>query len=341
MVLLTLMDDTRNPETQRFYLFDLDKRVEYKNLGLRQGAGFSLKVLWRVYRAMKRENADVIHLHVHGVVNFCILGILLLCWQTTIVQTIHTDFKVGQSSKLYKFLFGTIGRLHKMRWAALSETNYLDMTNAYPYLLCRRIDNGRAPMLPTGLFESVKKEIEGYKTTERSKVYLHVARCVPLKNQLMLVKSFNRFRSAGNNAILLIIGADFDSELGESIKEAAGEGIYILGTRKNIADYMLNVDCFCLSSSYEGLPITILEALLSGVPIVSTPVKGALDVVKDGVTGVISKEFSEDAYVDALKQAASSLPVLRENAQKEKKNSPYTMETCAKKYVEFYNLEAK
>lgn len=336
VVLMTLNDDKVEPENTQFYRCDLDERIQYKNLGIKKGGGFSFKVLWRVYRAMKNENADVIHLHVNSIVNFCILGILLLCRKSIIVQTIHTDFKVGHSTPLYKVLFRTIGRMHKMRWVALSQSNYKDMMNCYPYLLGRRIDNGRAPMAPTAKFHQVIDEIRGFKTSSNTKIFLHVARCVKVKNQKMLVNAFNHFVEKKYDATLLIIGANFDSEEGCVIKGIAGDKIHFLGTRKNIADYMLNADCFCLSSSYEGLPITILEAMLSGVPVVSTPVKGALDVIKDGETGIISKDFTEDSYVAALEKAYMSLDILHTKSMSEKDNSPYTIKECAKKYEDFY-----
>lgn len=337
VVLLTLMDDSDDPEKNKFYLSDLNGSVQYKNLGIKRGAGFSLITLFKVYKAMRRENADVIHLHVHGVINFCILGIILLCWSTTIVQTIHTDFKIGHSSFLYRFLFSTLGRLHRMRWAALSETNYKDAMTAYPYLLCRRIDNGRAPIVPTDKYYDVKKEIEAYKDDTNSIVFLHVARCVAVKNQKMLVRAFDSFRKKGNDAILLIIGADFDTEEGLEIKKMSGDGIYFLGTRKNISDYMLNSDCFCLSSLYEGLPITIIEAMLSGIPVVSTPVKGAIDVIREGETGVISKDFTADCYLKALEDVCLNLEQLKIRSREESIISPYTISNCARQYMEFYN----
>lgn len=336
VVLLTLMDDQDNPEKAQFYRFDLNNKVKYKNLGIKKGGGFSVKVLWRVYQAMKNEKADVIHLHVHGVVNFCIIGIMLLCCKTTIVQTIHTDFKIGHSSLLYKFLFKTVGRVHKMRWVALSQSNYNDMIASYPYLFATRIDNGRAPMTPTSLFEKTKEEVSGYKMSSKTKVFLHVARCVEVKNQRLLVSAFNNFVNEGKDAILLVIGADFDSDEGVAIQKIAGNHIHFLGTKKNIADYMLNADCFCLSSTYEGLPITILEALLSGVPVVSTPVKGALDVLKNCETGIISKDFSKECYVEALNKAMEGMSELQAKTMAAKNESPYTIRECAKKYEEFY-----
>jgi len=338
VTLMTLMDDTIEPEISQFYKYDLDSKVQYKNLGIRKGNGFSLKILYRVYQAMKNEGADVIHLHVHGVVNFCILGIIMLCNKTKIVQTIHTDFNIGHSSAVYNFLFKTLGRAHKMRWAALSQSNYNDMMSSYPYIIGQRIDNGRASMRPTEFFQQTRNEIAGYKTTTSTKVFLHIARCVKVKNQHMLVAAFNCIVKEKNDVVLLIIGDGFDSEEGLKIQREAGEKIHFLGTRKNVSDYMLNVDCFCLSSLYEGLPISILEALLSGVPVISTPIKGAIDVLCEGVTGIISKDFSEKEYVNALKKGIQNLDFLRTNTLAKKDDCPYTIRKCAAKYEKFYQI---
>lgn len=336
ITLMTLMDDKVNPEKSQFYRPFLNKNVTYKNLGIKQGGGFRFSVLWHVYKSIKAENADIVHLHLMGIVNFCILAILFLCWRTTFVQTIHIDFHRGHSSIVYKFLFNVIGRLKKMRWAALSKTNYDEMISKYPFLLARRIDNGRASMVPTEKFDSVQIEIHSLKISGKTKVFLHIARCAEQKNQLLLVSTFNRFVNNGNDAILLIIGAGFDSELGHKIQSVAGNSVYFLGTRQNISDYMLSADCFCLSSLYEGLPITILEALLSGTPIVSTPVKGAVDVVKHNVTGVLSKDFTEEEYLIALQYMYDHLLELQKLSQAEKATCPYSIEICAKKYREFY-----
>ena len=336
VVLMTLMDDLENPENAQFYCPFLSEKVVYKNLGIKQGGGFSFKVLWYVYKSIKAEKADIIHLHLDTIVNFCILAILFLCWKTPIIQTIHTDFHKKHSTIVYKFLFNIIGRFKKMRWVALSQTNYDEMMATYPFLLAQRIDNGRAPMIPTEKLDSVQIEIQQLKKTDKTKVFLHVARCVEVKNQQMLVSAFNRFVNNGNDAMLLIIGANFDSELGHRVQGIAGDSIFFLGTRQNISDYMLSADCFCLSSLYEGLPITILEALLSGTPIVSTPVKGAIDVVKNNVTGVLSKDFTEEEYLKALQHANNHLVELQKLSQAEKTTYPYSIEACASKYRDFY-----
>lgn len=336
VTILTLIDDKVDVDKRQFYCSDLASKVKYKNLGLRLGDGFKFSTLWAVYKAMKDEHADIIHLHNATIVNFCVLAICLLCWNTPIIQTIHTDFKVGHSTILYKFLFKILGRLKKMSWVALSPTNYSDMMSTYPYINAVRIDNGRAPVKATSEFNDVVKELNGLKITPDSKIYLHVARCIAVKNQLMLVNAFNDFVASGKNADLIIIGSDFDSDLGYEIQHAAGDRIHFLTPRKNISDYMLLSDAFCLSSLYEGLPITMLEAILAGKPIVCTPIAAAYDILTNGRNAVVSANFDKHSYVKALNESYINLDRLQETARKMKDNSPYTIRECAKKYWEFY-----
>lgn len=336
VVVLALIDDQVDIEKRQFYLPELNNRITYKNLGLATGQGFKFSTLWKIYRALKNEKADIIHLHTATIVNRCILAICLLCWKTPILQTIHTDFRVGHSTGVYRFLFKVLGRMKKMHWVALSPTNYDDMMKSYPYIDGVRIDNGRAPMIPSSLFDTVKEEILSLKKDSASKIFLHIARCIEVKNQKMLVSAFSRFIENGNNAELLIIGADFDSSLGTEIKRLACERVHFLGTRKNVADYMLNADAFCLSSNYEGLPITILEAMLAGVPVVSTPIAAARDVLSDGGNAVVSRDFSEEGYLDALLNCMTKMTELKTQARNMKDDNPYTMKECAKKYVKFY-----
>ena len=70
-----------------------------------------------------------------------------------------------------------------IRFAALSETNYLDLRKIYPALLSTCIVNGRAPILPTEKYDLVRKEIASYKINNDTIVVLHVARCCEQKNQ--------------------------------------------------------------------------------------------------------------------------------------------------------------
>ena len=85
------------------------------------------------------------------------------------------------------------------------------------------------------------------------------------------------------------------------------------------------------------MPISLLEAMLSGLPMVSTPVCGAIDVI-NGKNGVLSKDYSLDGYVEALENVVDNLTAYKSNASLMAKKCPYTIDVCAKKYIDFYNL---
>lgn len=91
-----------------------------------------------------------------------------------------------------------------------------------------------------------------------------------------------------------------------------------------------------LSSLFEGMPISLIEASLAGLPCVCTPVCGAVDLIVDEVNGKLSADFSEDSYIAAIEFALQHYDELKKNAVRMKENSPYTMEVCAKKYLEFF-----
>lgn len=318
-----------------FYKFALSSNVKYDNLGLPLQASVSAQ--YKIYKYIKKHRPDVVHMHTENMPKFCFLANLLLGKKIKFVQTIHNDVHEKYNNFMYHFVYYTLGKYKLIRFAALSQTNYLDLCKLYPSLLSTCIVNGRAPILPTDNYDSVKKEVASYKVNENTVVVLHVARCCEQKNQKLLVAGFNELIKRGKNAILIIIGGEFEKERGQVLQQMACDRIFFLGTKENVADYMLNSDIFTLSSKYEGMPISLLEAMLSGLPMVSTPVCGAIDVI-NGRNGVLSKDYSLEGYVEALEKVVDNLATYKTAASLMVKDCPYTIDVCAKKYIDFYNL---
>ena len=335
VTLMAIKDDTAEPESALFYASELSGRITYKNVGI--GKGYSIGKIIKIYKAIKKEKADVVHLHGNKMPHYCILAIFLLCWKMKFYQTIHSDIHHGYDTLFYRFLVKTVGYQQKLGVVAISDTNYCEMIKAYPKVKGACITNGRAPILPSAAYEHVKTEMSSYKQRENSLLFLHIARCSSVKNQTMLIEAFNEFLEKGHDADLVIMGANFESDRGQAIQKKAAKRIHFIGARKNVGDYLLNADVFCLSSKFEGMPITLIEASLAGIPIVSTPVCGAVDIVQDKKNGILSKDHSVVSYVEALEYVYAHQKELKGCAMRMKDNSPYTIETCAKKYIDFFN----
>lgn len=333
VTLLTLKDDKVNPQQSQFYKFDLSDKVKYVNLGLPQK--YSPLNLWKVYRYIKKFNPDVVHMHAVGMPKFCMLANWLLGKKITFVETIHSDMRNGYSSFVYDFVHATLGRMKMIRFAAISDTNFKDFRRIYPHSLAEFINNGRAPIKRTDKFDDVTNEINSFKKDSNTKVVLHVARCHPQKNQQLLVGGANLLIKKGVNMTLVVLGSGYDSEAGAKLKSMACDSIHFIGPKTNVGDYLYNADVFTLSSSIEGMPISLLEAMLSGVPMVSTPVCGAVDVI-DGKNGVLSKSFEVEDYANALATVIENNEFYKKHALEGMGDSPYTIKRCAEKYMEFY-----
>lgn len=107
VTLITLKDDKIEPEKRCFYKFDLLSTVKYKNLGF--GNGFKLSYWWKIYRIIKKENPDIVHLNSGDLAKFCFLAIVLLGRKVKFFETIHNglhpNYAHGQR-RLFINLFG-------------------------------------------------------------------------------------------------------------------------------------------------------------------------------------------------------------------------------------------
>lgn len=335
VTLMTVLDDKVDADNRNFCRFALNNKVKYVNLGLPNGLRMSSQL--SVLKAIYRQNPDIVHIHMASTINHCGIGVLFLAWKYKIYFTIHSDIHNGYDKQLVRFLCNSYGRWGRFKSICLSQKNYDDFKTFYGKSAAARcIVNGRASMIPTELFTEVAYEMQRYRSSTNSKLFLHVARFNPVKNQNLLIDSFNQLLEEGFDIDLVIVGNGFDSEEGLKLRGKANKKVHFIGTRKNVADYMLNADIFCLSSDFEGMPITLIEASLAGVPAVSTPVCGAVDLIKNGINGFLSKSHSLEDYKEALKKAINSFDSIKANAKNMKDNSPYTIAECAKKYIMYF-----
>lgn len=83
---------------------------------------------------------------------------------------------------------------------------------------------------------------------------------------------------------------------------------HLLGTRTDTADILAGLDVFALTSKNEANPVSILEALACGIPVVSPNVGSIHETVIDGQTGFLTKPQSADETADAVIRLLSNKP---------------------------------
>lgn len=116
-----------------------------------------------------------------------------------------------------------------------------------------------------------------------------VGRLTVQKNQELLIKAFKQILNNFPDSELYIYGEGELREYLESLVQKMGliSKVYMPGNVSNIHELMAKADLFVLSSNYEGLSNALLEALMMGIPCVSTNVAGADEYIKSGENGII------------------------------------------------------
>ena len=133
-----------------------------------------------------------------------------------------------------------------------------------------------------------------------------VGRLAPEKDQALLVKAMAPLLGERRRLVIVGEGPERDA-LSAVIQEAHAESyVRLTGARSDVARLLSAFDAFALPSRTEGLPLVLLEAMASELPVVATSVGGIPDLVVPGVTGLLVPPSDVAAMRAALLSLAES-----------------------------------
>lgn len=115
------------------------------------------------------------------------------------------------------------------------------------------------------------------------------------------------------------------------------EKVTFLGNCSNVNEIMRKMDIFAMCSAWEGLPIALIEATLTGLPVIVTNVGGCAEIVNTAKNGFIVEDLNVDSYHKALRHMISSSELRKKFHQNALNNSiSYTIDDCVKNHIELY-----
>jgi glycosyltransferase involved in cell wall biosynthesis len=119
---------------------------------------------------------------------------------------------------------------------------------------------------------------------------IQVARLDYLKDHATALRTFAEILSHRPDARLILVGEGPERTPIEVAIRRLGLGAHVrlLGLRKDVARLLFAADLFLLTSISEGIPLTVIEAMAAGLPVVSTRVGGVPEVVEEGRTGLLA-----------------------------------------------------
>lgn len=182
------------------------------------------------------------------------------------------------------------------------------------------------------ILEKSKEEVNIYDNEFFN--FITVGRLDYSKNHEMLLRIHKRLLDEGYKIKTYIIGDGQEKEnINSNInKYSLQESFILLGRKDNPYKYVKKADCFILSSRYEGLPTVIIEALILGVPCISTKVAGIEEILKNEY-GIVT-ENNEQALYEGMKKILDSKDRIieyKENLKKYKYDNQKILE-------ELYNI---
>lgn len=131
-----------------------------------------------------------------------------------------------------------------------------------------------------------------------------IANIRPAKDHALLIRSTSQVVRRIPGMHLVLAGDAGPADIAGLERLAATFGVadrvHILGLRDDVPAILRSLDLFALASKIEGLPVSIIEAMAAGRPVVASEVGGVRELVEDGTTGFLVPPGNEEAMSDAI-----------------------------------------
>src|SRR5215210_7347665 len=286
--------------------------------------------------------ADVVHVHLGEDLTVLPVGAAAArLHRLPLVLTIHTSLRHTLAlsdfrSAVLKTLGGPIER-----WGEHSAEAVLVITpRLRRLLLSDGVDENRIHLIPPGMNPSL---FEGpfedpFAGIGRPRV-LFVGRLAPQKGVSTLVAAAGLLKDPSARLLLVGDGPERKALEKEAKRIGVGDRVCFLGfvAHERLPAVLVHADLLVLPSLYEELGTVLLEAMQAALPIVASKTGGILDVIEDGVTGVLVAPGEPGALARAINRILADRGLacrLSEGAQERGKD--YDWEVLAERVLAVY-----
>ncbi|MGE0052566.1 MAG: glycosyltransferase family 4 protein [Hyphomicrobium sp.] len=250
-----------------------------------------LRALWNCYRLIRKIRPDIVHAHTSKA-GF-IARLAATAARVPSVFTAHTWCFTEGTSRKWKLIGVPLERLAGRISSKILTVSGSNRTLALRNRIC---SPDKLVTIYNGIGDTPSSAEHGRNAVPR---IVMVARFSEQKDQATLVDAV---RGLDMPFQLMFVG---DGPLRQSIEDQVHRSeldakVSFAGQRLDIAEILASSDIFVLASHWEGFPISILEAMRAGLPVVASKVDGVGEAVVDGVTGYLTPEGDSDALRDAL-----------------------------------------
>lgn len=256
-----------------------------------------------ICKHLRQHSTDILHTHGH---KENVLGIAskYLSGVKRSVLTVHgsPEFQLSwrtPKKKVAQLLNHTFTRFCHNAIIAVSQHLKEILEPRYPnktVVIRNFIDTGKAPSFPA------KRHNDSPGSTALYRIFL-VGRCVPVKRIDLFIDTISNLRANHNLEVEGRVCGD--GPLLETMKQYAeakgvAQFIHFTGFVQDMEPEWATMDALVMPSDHEGLPMTLLEALLRSIPVVAHNAGGIPEVLDHGNCGILVDNHSAAGYADQL-----------------------------------------
>lgn len=174
------------------------------------------------------------------------------------------------------------------------------------------VEADRTVVIPNAIDVGGERSVDEFRSGPVLR-WLAVGRLYPAKDYPNLLHAFRKVVAMFPGSELRIAGS---GPLARQLEEMASRlgldsCVAFLGHRVDVDDLMRSSDALVLSSSWEGMPNVVMEAMANGIPVVATNVGGVSELVVDGETGLLCEKQNPQALARAMIALARMDPIER------------------------------
>lgn len=259
---------------------------------LQKVKGFDPKVLYQLWRMIRKEKPDLIHTHLDA---FNYVATIRKLERFRHIHTLHSI--AGNEYWAHKTLLTHMCRTGQTDFVALTPYTAQTMRLNYP------VDERRLHVIPNGIDLAKYPPID--RAPRNPMTFVTVGSLTEVKNQRGMISAFAAFlRRYGRQDKLIIVGEGvLRPQLEEQIQSLSLQNhVELVGSVKNVVDYLHQADAYVMFSRFEGVSLAILEAASTGLPLIVAATGGTPDVV--GEDALLIEDNNEEQLVSAMFELA-------------------------------------
>lgn len=270
---------------------------------LNKKKGIDFKIIFSLAKVLRKEKIDIVHTHLY-VMPYVLIASVIAGVKIRI-HTVH-NVAVKELDWFRRKIMSIAYRYFNATPVAISD--YIQDTIEKEY----KISKEKIPCIYNGIDT---KSFVHQKVVESNRIkFINVARLTRQKNQRLLLDAFYLALQKRTDLLLEFVG---DGELRNVLQDQAQElgianHVVFRGIQKNIKEILNQSDVFILTSDWEGLPLSVLEAMACGLPVISTDAGGVRDIVKNNENGLIIEIGDVKGVANAIGKLATDKELRKE-----------------------------